>query len=652
METLTKIKAERNMIALGESQAPPKETTLKARRPKTSSEAMAIEKRKAKNQLVESHLVTQPIAPAIDALLNSQAVSEQQAAFNKAVAQNANYALQPYDPKYDDEQFIKEIIRRDTGHVLALKTEATVPKKQQAFKAKAESIHAKDLEEMKRNKVVLPKYAVQMAELIKQSGIIPKLGSAEWEELADDLGLVEKTKQSMKKAVQDVRKGGRADDLRQKVKDSHALVQARADEQIWEKNEVHNLSRVDEVPDKPEEPAAKPKAVAKEDFFDEVAVGVDQANEFVEEKESPEEAQPEQPKASAEPQPKLAAKFSTVEEPLAPGSPEEQPEKEPKEHESDFEDLDQAEEDDQEKDAPAPEVDNDLEDLPINSDIDPRFLDDYEFKYQKDDLPPAPISHGPPPEPFCPIMIPDIPKQVSEIDAILEEMHQKRLQIQSKYMPQEGELEEKLRQMREKERELKQKWDEQRAKEEREKKASEKRIYLQGQGDASSAHQRILLSYDRIAAVKASVVDQDIHKAVEERVAKDKINSRFRHLEMPVSHVVALNPLDNAKDRMAKMLDHAEKKIENEWKAGANQPKPVKETVTSNPKLKPISDTKNKTQSILKKSPGKPSNTVPLREPPLGPSEMSEDMKKRIRDKLVKPAEEAPQYNHPWMDFD
>lgn len=639
------------MMTLGSSSSPERDTSAKMRRPKTAAEAMGIEKRKAKNQLVESHLIAQPVANVIDAFLNQREISQEKQVFNKIVAENSNYMLKPYDPKYDDEEYIKEIIKKDTGHVIALKTEAKLPNKVQASKNKADSIKAKDLEEMKANKVNLPRYVTQMAEVIKASGILPNKNPEDWQELVDDLGMVTKAKQGFANLLGNKVDKERAKSVKKLAKDSLTLVKARADDEIWEKEDPHRLSRIEDVAEAPEEPPAKNKPVGKEDFFDEIAMGVEIANQEVGDNDLP----PPKKEKSKPVVEKIDKAEVDQEIEAADIENKEKSEIPNEENESDFENLDG---DPEEENAGDDEMKiknektktqkfDDLEDLPINSDIDPRFLDDYEFKYTKE-KPSEPIkSTGPLPEPIYPVKIPVIKPAKTSVEIILEEMHNKRSLIQSKYITQEGDLEEKLRLMREKEKELKKLWDMQREREENLKKESEKKIYEENRGDPFSAHQRIVMSYDRISNIKNSIVNQDIHKAIEDKKIQDKINGRFKHLEILMPKDSSTNPLQNAKDRMKSMLDQAEKKIEkeideNKKVTGAPNPKNVQ------------SPKKPEAEIISKKKPNNEKGKTAVVKPvePIPQPGLSEEAKKLIRDRLIKPQLEPNHYSHPWIDFD
>lgn len=59
------------------------------------------------------------------------------------------------------------------------------------------------------------------------------------------------------------------------------LVKARENDPIWEKEDVHRLSRVEDVVEPTEEPPAKNKPVGKEDFFEDIAGGIEFANQEV-----------------------------------------------------------------------------------------------------------------------------------------------------------------------------------------------------------------------------------------------------------------------------------------------------------------------------------------------------------------------------------
>ena len=80
---------------------------------------------------------------------------------------NPNFRIQAYDPKYDSEEYIKQIIARDTPQVPSLKTASSLIKQKKTLKEKAEEIYSKDLEELRLNKMMVAKQEHQLKQLSK-----------------------------------------------------------------------------------------------------------------------------------------------------------------------------------------------------------------------------------------------------------------------------------------------------------------------------------------------------------------------------------------------------------------------------------------------------------------------------------------------------
>ena len=243
---------------------------------RTAAAALSLEKRKIRGQEVPNPLKENP---AVDGLmkfaeslvLNSQETQQPKDEFTKVALINGNFKLQAYDPKYDSEEYVKEVIKRDTGHVLSLKTADVIPKLAESKKKKAESIFKQDIDEMKLNRVEIVKYAPHMVDMQKEKQPHESKRQRDIAELTTRLGLVDQVKRELSrdKAKQyiDGKVQKSADDLVLKLKMNVILQEARKMEELFEDDGHLKASRLEDLQDA-DESAEKPKAIAAEDEFE------------------------------------------------------------------------------------------------------------------------------------------------------------------------------------------------------------------------------------------------------------------------------------------------------------------------------------------------------------------------------------------------
>lgn len=253
--------------------------TPSVKKPKTAGQSMAIEKQKAKSCMVESYLVANPVAMDIGKFVNNVNNDAKRQEFNKVAAANANYRLQPYDAKYDSEAYVQEVIKKDTGHVVALKTQNAAVKHKQAFASKAQTIFEKDKSEMFWNKVELPgkPKIVDIGLTVDR----PSKPAFDLTDIVDDPDMMERVMKQISKLKTNQEKAGQVKAVRSMIDRSKALAEANKDNDHHDSIDDHRVSRIDDVSSDDDQTNQKcEKHVAREDFFDDAAANL-QAGVFV-----------------------------------------------------------------------------------------------------------------------------------------------------------------------------------------------------------------------------------------------------------------------------------------------------------------------------------------------------------------------------------
>lgn len=275
----------------------PPRSAHSARKTKTSGQTMAMQKQKAKTPMVESHLIANPVAIEIGSFINQQPNDTRKNDYNKIAATNGNYRLQPYDPKYDTEAYVKEVILKDTSHVVALKTQNASVKHQTALQSKAQNIIDKDKSEMFWNRIELPgKAAISDIGISKAHS--PSAALFDIDTLTDDAAVVQRVMAEIARLPTNQAKAGHINNVKRMIDRSKIVARANEDNEYHDRSDEHRVSRIEDVVenDRENDAVRDEKKIAGEDFFDEAAqnlgVGVDFVNE---EEEQGQEALPQMP---------------------------------------------------------------------------------------------------------------------------------------------------------------------------------------------------------------------------------------------------------------------------------------------------------------------------------------------------------------------
>lgn len=637
------------------------------KRPATAAAAMAVEKRKVKNE-VDSHLTTS-FTPTINlqkSILPKMNPEEMEMHVSKQFASNSAFRIQPYDSKYDDEKYIEEIIKRDTGHVISLKTKDKLVKMHKMNEERTEKIRQADLQEMKDSRVEITKYANQISQLVERTvSVSPPPVRAD---MKRRIGIDPVEASQAVKAERDRKDREEKEEIERVKRDKRA----RAWEDIDTHTDNDGIYSPDRVDDKVEEPKGEERPVerviAKDDSIEDIDVGGDDnnmGNEDMDNKIGDDNKKDEdmndkidEPEIEKDGEKNCESQF---EEEVVEGD-QASPVANPDEDKINEENNDPNPE--KQPDNPKQE-DDENDSLAINSDIDPRFLSSYEFKYSPP-VPPIPLPVTPAPEE-------PIPPVRTREEEMVNEIRDRQVKVDMKYVQGIGDIEIELQRVREKESMIRAEI-ERREREETEKARREKirRDMMAKEGNKGTMA-GIGDAFNRIESVKNKITHMDMHAAIERQALIDKANAHFTHKQS--QHPPAPS-IQDAKQRMAEFLKEQESKVNKN-----NRPAPVQTASTYQAekdeimgRLKgaeiPSSGKGEKNKAIgeieakiaaygvdaLKlpkeqyrhalKSAMKPSPTTqPVQE-------LDEESRKMIRDRLVKTRADPQPMAHPWIDFD
>ena len=241
----------------------------KPKKPATKGEVLSHEKKRLVNVVVESRL--------------REVVGETEAGGDeekeRVLKENAgtNFKLQPYEGKYDTDEYVREVIKRDTGHIISLKTADSINKRHDDKIKVSTLIYKSDLQEMHLNKIELPKYKPHMIDIQSREKKSMKDTSRqrEIEVLTNKLYRVDKVKNEMSKYSTNNYIDGsvsrKVDSMISDMKVNVMMADDRMNEDMYEQDDDLRVSGVEDVKggsDGEVENGKRGNVVVKEDEFD------------------------------------------------------------------------------------------------------------------------------------------------------------------------------------------------------------------------------------------------------------------------------------------------------------------------------------------------------------------------------------------------
>ena len=241
----------------------------KPKKPATKGEVLSHEKKRLVNVVVESRL--------------REVVGETEAGGDeekeRVLKENAgtNFKLQPYEGKYDTDEYVREVIKRDTGHIISLKTADSINKRHDEKIKVSTLIYKSDLQEMHLNKIDLPKYKPHMIDIQSREKKSMKDTSRqrEIEVLTNKLYRVDKVKNEMSKYSTNNYIDGtvsrKVDSMISDMKVNVMMADDRMNEDMYEQDDDLRVSGVEDVKggsDGEVENGKRGNVVVKEDEFD------------------------------------------------------------------------------------------------------------------------------------------------------------------------------------------------------------------------------------------------------------------------------------------------------------------------------------------------------------------------------------------------
>lgn len=129
-------------------------------KPKTASTEAAqrsLQKMKASRALGSRLVVVQQTEKGGEEFANASG-GNAKSQWNMAEAGKQKYRLQPYDEKYDSEEFVRQVIEKDTGYIPSLKSEARIRGVGEKKQSKAKAIFNNDMKSLNANKLSITRY--------------------------------------------------------------------------------------------------------------------------------------------------------------------------------------------------------------------------------------------------------------------------------------------------------------------------------------------------------------------------------------------------------------------------------------------------------------------------------------------------------------